>query len=160
MKKREAAERAAVIAEAMTWRNTRFSHRSSVKIQSAENRGGVDCAQFIRCVFAACGVIPDFDPPVYPSQWHLHRSEEWYLEWIEKFAVETMVLRPATVAIWKFGRCFSHAGILVDAENVIHAFEPTGYVAVDPIRMGALSAVRGGGKREVKFFDVWDKRRA
>lgn len=152
----EAAERAAVLAEALTWLGTPFAHRSSVK------GGGVDCAQFIRCVFVACNVIPSFDSPVYPSQWHLHRDEQRYIEWIERFAVETLVPRPATVAIWKFGRCFSHAGILVDEENVIHAFEPTGYVAVDPVRMGALSVVHGASglvKRPVKLFDVWDKRR-
>ena len=152
----EAAERAAVIAEAMTWRGTPFAHRSSVK------GGGVDCAQLLRCVFVACGVVPDFESPVYPSQWHLHRSEEHYLEWLSKFAVETLVARPATVAIWKFGRCFSHAGILVDEKRVIHAFEPTGYVAIDLVCMGDLNVVntaKGPEKRPVKLFDVWDKRR-
>lgn len=153
MEPQEAAERVAVLAEARTWLGTPFAHRSSVK------GGGVDCAQFIRCVFTVCSIIPDFESPIYPSQWHLHRNEEWYLDWVEKFAIETLIPRPATVAIWKFGRCFSHAGILVDAENVIHAFEPTGYVAVDPVRMGSLSTMPDGRKRPVKLFDAWDKRR-
>ena len=153
----EAHERAAVIAEAKTWVGTPFAHRSMVK------GAGVDCAQLVRLVFIATGVMPpSVDPGVYASQWHLHRDEERYLAWANYLAVEVPRPQPADVGIWKFGRVYSHAGIIIDDEHVLHAFADNGHVTIDAIRMGRLSVMpgpKGGVPRPVKFFDIWAKRR-
>jgi cell wall-associated NlpC family hydrolase len=153
----EAGLRAAVIAEARTWLGTPFAHRSMVK------GGGVDCAQLVRLSYIAAGVLPEWvDPGVYASQWHLHRDEERYLAWGHYLGIEVAEPRPADVAIWQFGRVYSHAGIIIDAEHVVHAFEPNREVTIDLVRMGALSTMldlakgrNGGGvPRPVKYFDL------
>jgi NlpC/P60 family putative phage cell wall peptidase len=148
----EAALRAAIIAEAKSWVGTPFAHRAMVK------GAGVDCAQLVRLVFIACGVLSEtVDPGLYPSQWHLHRDEERYLNWGYRLAIEVPRPQPADVAIWRFGRVFSHAGIVIDDERVLHAFADNHEVTIDLMRMGQLSMMhgaRGPMPRPVKYFDL------
>lgn len=123
--------RAAVVAEALTWLDTPYHHHAQIK------GVGVDCAQILLAVYA--GLIPELDPGLYPPDWHLHRSEERYIEWMQAAgAVQTfgpvvvngqtvghLVARgplPGDVALFQFGRCFSHAGIVLDSDRVVHAY--------------------------------------
>jgi cell wall-associated NlpC family hydrolase len=140
--------RAAVLAEALTWVGTPFMNGASIK------GSGVDCAMLIKAVFVTVGVLPPLEVESYPSDWHLHRDEERYLEWAHQLAVEIETPQPADVAIWRFGRCYSHAGILLDADHVIHAWRRGGGVQVDALRMGALS-FHGSQPRPVKYFDLF-----
>ena len=153
----EAQQRAAVIAEARTWLGTPFAHRATVK------GAGVDCAQLVRLVYIATGIMPlSVDPGIYASQWHLHRDEERYLAWADWLAVEVPRPQPGDVAIWKFGRVFSHAGIIIDDEHVLHAFADNREVTIDAARMGKLSMMagpKGAVPRPVKYFDIFAKRR-
>ena len=113
--------RAAVVAEALTWLGTPYHHHARIK------GVGVDCAQILLAVYA--GLIPELDPGLYPPDWHLHRSEERSIEWLKAAgAVQTSGLwsvrgaLPGDVALFQFGRCFSHAGIVLDDERVVHAY--------------------------------------
>lgn len=133
--------RQAIVAEACTWLRTPYHHMARVKGQ------GVDCAQILIAVYSACGVIADFDPGYYPSDWAMHRSEEIYLEGLFANAKEVDSPQPGDVAIWKFGRCFSHGAIVVDWPTGIHAYRRDGVVLAD-LTQGHLT------DREVKFFSV------
>lgn len=112
----EQQQRAAVLAEVQTWLRTPYMHRQRV-------RGlGVDCAWLLIKVYNQCGLLPAIDPGNYPPDWHLHRNEERYLRWMSVYCELVDHPRPGDVAIWKFGRTYSHAAIVMDERRVIHSY--------------------------------------
>lgn len=118
-----------VIAAGRTWVGTPYHHMGRVKGH------GVDCAKVIIAAFVEAGVNEDFDPGFYTPDWHHHRSEERYLQFMEKYLVRIdeewddapfenrpdWTPPPASVIIIKLGRTFSHSGLVTDWPNVIHA---------------------------------------
>lgn len=111
-------QRARVVAEALTWTGTPWHHQGRVK------GAGVDCGMFLAEVFERAGVIPHVDPGDYPPDWNLHRSEERYLGWVEKFAQrlpEGAAPRPGDIALFKFGRCVNHGAIVTSWPQIIHS---------------------------------------
>lgn len=138
-------KRAAVIAEAATWLGTPYHHCADVR------GAGVDCAMLLVRVYQACGLTPlDFDPRPYSPQWHTHRGDELYLQWIVVAgAVPTSTPQAGDVAIWKFGRAYSHAGILTDDSHVIHALQDAGAVTISRLTDTPLAG------RDVKFYSVF-----
>lgn len=107
--------RAAIVAEARTWLRTPYHHRARVK------GAGVDCAMLLAEVYERVGLIPHVSPLPYPMDWHLHRGEERYLKWVEQYAGSVSQPLPGDIALWRFGRCFSHGAIVVEWPMVIHA---------------------------------------
>jgi cell wall-associated NlpC family hydrolase len=105
-----------VIAEARTWIRTPWHHRARVK------GAGVDCVMLLAEVYEAVGVIPHVEPEAYPIDIMLHRDGEPVLRWMEKLANEIESPEPGDVVVYKFGRSYSHAGIYVGDDRVIHAF--------------------------------------
>ena len=72
-------------------------------------------------VFVDLGLAPGFDPRPYPRDWMLHRSEERFLGWVERFADQTQAPESGDVALFSFGRCVSHGGIVCEPGYMIHA---------------------------------------
>src|SRR5579863_4848032 len=126
-----ACERAAVIRYAQEWLRTPYHHGGRVK------GAGVDCAMLLAEVYAEAGLVRHLAIPHYPPDWHLHRDAERYLGVLLDHAVEyvpdvsgadhphpdppplrgrereggklsTRPILPADIALWRFGRCFSH----------------------------------------------------
>lgn len=114
-----------VVTEALTWLGTPYHHQGRVK------GFGVDCAMLLCEVYHAVGLVPFVDPTPYPHDWHLHRSEERYLGWIEQFADPVETPQAGDVALYKFGRCVSHAAIVIEWPRVIHAYLGQGCVLAD-----------------------------
>ncbi len=85
----------------------------------------MDCAQLLIAVYHEAGQIPEIQPEHYPHDWHLHRDEEKYLSWVEKFAHQVDVPQPGDVAIFRIGRTWSHAGIVIEWPMIIHAWFAT-----------------------------------
>ena len=146
--------RARVVAEALTWQGTRYHHQASVK------GVGVDCLMIIVRVGQAVGLIdPGLKIPPYSTQFNLHRSSESYLEGLLGHMREVEIPRPGDVAIWKFGRCFSHAGIIKEWPTVIHASNAAGCVVVEDIEtIPWLKNTKHKGAAEprpVKFLSIW-----
>ena len=58
------------------------------------------------------------------SDWHLHRGEERYLGFLLARAREVAAPLAGDVILFKYGRCFSHGGIVtrVDPLTIVHAF--------------------------------------
>jgi cell wall-associated NlpC family hydrolase len=154
----ESAQRQAVLSEAESWIGTPFHHQGRVK----GRQGGVDCAMFLLEVFTAAGVIKadggkwlaESGLLNYSQQWHLHHSQEKYLEMIQALGGHEIAASPlhGDIAIWKMGRAYSHAAIVLLWPCIIHA-------AAAPIRCcildNALLSVLNLGQYPVKFFSAW-----
>lgn len=139
----EAQERQAVIAEALTWLGTPYHHHGRLK------GVGVDCGQSLCAIYEAAGVTAEIDPGTYSTAWHLHRSEELYVQWLERVgAVRTDKPSAGDVALFRFGRTFSHGGVLVDQRTVLHA-----YIRQAVILTRLDEAPLAG--RPVQFWTLW-----
>jgi NlpC/P60 family putative phage cell wall peptidase len=146
----EAADRAAIVAEALTWVRTPYAHAQRLK------GCGCDCAGLPLEVYAAVGLIPPTDVGLYSHQWHLHRSAERYLEWVERFAHEIprAEAHAGDFLVWRFGRTYSHGAILIDARRIVHAYAQAGKVILDDAAMHPELK-----NRPVKAFSFWPARR-
>lgn len=114
-----ALQRAAVVAEALTWVGTPYHHRARVK------GAGVDCGMILAAVYPAAGVTGPIEPAPYPPDWHLHRAAERYLGEVRRYAphaVEFDAMQPGDIPVWKFGRCFSHGAIYIGDGRIVHAY--------------------------------------
>jgi cell wall-associated NlpC family hydrolase len=137
------SQREQIVAEAKTWLGTPFHHQGRVK------GAGVDCVMLLLEVYAATGIIKPYDPGFYPHDWHYHRSDEKYLEGMLKFASEIPgPPQPGDVALFKFGRAFSHGAIAVEWPICIHSYVCRGVELVD---IGKDAEFWG---RPAKFFSV------
>lgn len=118
------AARAAIVAEARRWLGTPYHHHG--RVQGV----GVDCAMLLAEVFESVGLVARVEPGTYPHDWHLHRSEERFLSWVERCgARETGTPEPGDVAIFKYGRAYSHGAVLVERDlSVVHAYIGMGVI--------------------------------
>lgn len=116
------------INEAMTWIGT--PHHNEARVKGA----GVDCGQILIAVYEKVGVLPvkACQPEHYPPDFALHRGEEKYLHWIQKFCdvVEGEPL-PGDIAVFQYGRCVSHAGIIMGNNKIIHSYRGLGVIVSD-----------------------------
>lgn len=136
--------REAVVQEALSWQRTPYHHMGDIK------GVGVDCAMILVRVYAACGLVPrTLDPRPYPAEWHLHRSVERYLGWLDQYGREVDVPQPGDIAVYKFGRCYSHGAIVINENTVLHSYLKQGVTLAsmdhDPLR-----------DRLVKFYTLWE----
>lgn len=106
----EAAERAAVVAEARSWIGTPYRHMGRAKGPS----GGVDCAQLVWAVFHRCGLTPFMALEPYPPDFMLHQGLERYMRIVLERAHEVSAPAPGDVALYRVGRLYAH-GAIVDA---------------------------------------------
>lgn len=145
MSRSEAEERAAVVAEARLWLGTPYAHRQRL-------RGlGVDCAQLPAAVYHAAGLIPAIKPD-YVQDWHLHRDEERFIGWVLKMGaveIERDQIGPGDLGLWRWGRAFSHGGIVVDPPFVIHSYVEVGVTLDDITSHEELKT------RPARFFSFW-----
>lgn len=122
------AQREKVVEEVLSWLGTPYVHTGRIK------GVGVDCAQLLIAVYDAAGVIEAFDPGHYTHDWYMNRSEELYLGHLMRYAVRTDDPQPGDIASYNFGRCVSHAGIIVEPGYLVHAYRPHGRVDLMELR--------------------------
>ena len=141
----EAEERAAVVAEAMTWLMTPYHHHARIK------GVGVDCANLPAAVYEAVGLIPNVQPD-YSPQWYEHRDEELFLAFVTPYATEITrdEIGPGDFAIWKFGRTYAHGGIITAPPLMIHASAPNQIV-----HLADIDRDDDFGTRPRRFFTLW-----
>ena len=115
--------REAIIAEARSWLKTPYHHCQRVK------GVGVDCIQLLIASYVAAGVVEgDIKTGYYPSDWHLHRNVERYLDGMRSKLHQTDTAKKGDIALFRFGRTVSHGAIVLDASYVIHAYVHLGCV--------------------------------
>ncbi|GAI55010.1 unnamed protein product, partial [marine sediment metagenome] len=75
-------------------------------------------------VMQSLGYMSKYKLRYYPLDWNLHEGAGDYLkDEIGKFAVEIREgIRPGDVVIFRFGRCESHAGIMVAQNLFVHCY--------------------------------------
>lgn len=133
-----------IIAEARTWVGTPYHHMGAVK------GAGVDCAQLLNMIYSEVGLIERVDYGEYSQDWMLHRSEEKYLRVIMNHAKKVDHPLPGDVVLWKIGRCFSHAAVVVTWPEIIHSYKAEGCV----YGLGDQGEFEG---RECVFFSLMDE---
>ena len=144
----EAAARAAVVAAARAWAGTPYHHAADVK------GVGVDCAMLLVRVYCDLGLVEPFDPRPYVRDWMLHRDDERYLGFLIDRARIVSEPGPGDVILFRFGRCFSHGGIVTvpNPLTIVHAFAPARGVLEEEVgRNGELA----GRLPAVKFASYW-----
>jgi hypothetical protein len=155
----ERAQRRAVVEAALSWCDTPYRNCGMVK----GPKGAVDCSMLLVAAWTEAKVFKPFDPRPYPSDWMLHSTEERYLAWMRAIADETTTPQPGDTILYMFGRCFSHAAIIVDDAYVVHAFADNrkcikterNWVTLQRARIAGGEAV----ERPQLYFDMWSKLR-
>ncbi|HOW47370.1 MAG TPA: NlpC/P60 family protein [Rubrivivax sp.] len=146
--------RAAVAAEALSWLRTPYHHGQGVK------GVGVDCAMLLVRTYAACGLVPpELDPRPYAFDWHLHRSDEVFLGWLQRHGRELPAEGPGAagdVQVWRYGRCYSHGAVLLGDGRMVHALRALGQVTLGrldeadlagrPAKRFRVHGLAGGGQ--------------
>lgn len=130
-------QRQALVSEARSWVGTPYHHMGAVK------GAGCDCAQLIKQCFMGCGLVEDFPVPQYTRDWHLHRSEENYLSYVERYLHRrdhqeqsldahsrdsAFKVDSGDIIMFRVGRCFSHSAIVTEWPLAVHASFPSGCV--------------------------------
>ena len=148
----ESTQRATVVAAARSWVGTPYHNCADVK------GAGVDCGMLLVRVFCDLKLCPPFDPRPYPPDWHLHRSEEKYLGFVFDHAHQVEQPGPGDVAVFRFGRCYSHGGIVTAAAplTIVHAYHPARQVVEDVVERDARLAAAAC---EPRFFSIWARQR-
>lgn len=142
----EAARRVAVVHAGMQWLGTPY--RPCARVRGA----GVDCANFLAAAFEDAGIVAPVVLGHYPPDWHLHRSEERFLEHIAAYCRPLETHESPTggdVALFRFGRCVAHGALLVSPLVVLHAFRGRGVIYDDIGPDSALAA---------RFAGIWTLR--
>lgn len=149
----ETVERQAVVDEALSWIGTPYHHHGRIKGRD----GGVDCLMLLAEIFERCGLVPPVEPGNYARDWHIHRSEELYMNGLMGYAGqrpegETPVA--GDIALFRFGRTFSHGAVVVEASAVlrkvvvVHSYINRGVI------LGRLGEEPLAG-RPVQFWSYW-----
>lgn len=140
----EHAQRERVCQIARRWIGTPWHHRARVEGQ------GVDCAQLLIAVYAEAGLFPAFDPGDYAIDRMMHSAAEVMQGWCEQLGRVTHDPKPGDAVLWRFGRSFSHAGLVIDwPGTVLHAFRPYGQVCETPADASFLAG------REFIHYTFW-----
>jgi len=139
--------RKAVVAEALSWVNTPYLEGARVK------GAGVDCGQLLIQVYANVGLIEPFDTGYYSPQHHMHSNEERYLNYVLERSTEVPEPELGGIVMFRFGRVYSHGGVVIGWPRIVHAlrFAGTAIVNVDQCRLGP----RALDKLPRKFFTLW-----
>lgn len=147
----EADARNAIVTEANSWIGTPYISNAMIK----GKRGGTDCAMFLVGVYSNIGIIPkEFDPRPYPAQWHVHRNEEKYLNYVMSFVKEIEgPPKPGDLAMFKVGKVFAHGAIVVNWPNVVHAMGNDAVMPQDISR--CIIGKRALARIPQRFFSLW-----
>ena len=130
------------IAEAAkSWLGT--PHINNAKVKGK----GIDCGMLLLASTEDAGLIKKGVVQVepYSNEWHLHRSEEFFKAYVEKYCDKVDDLQVGDFLLYQYGRCVSHGAIYIGNDTVVHAM----------VRQGVIMS----NINEVMFFDAHGKSR-
>ena len=155
-------ERAAAVAEARSWIGTPYHHMGDGEQREGRQLKGVgiDCAQILIEVFSAIGVIKWFSTGKYGRDWMMHNGEERYLSFIRPYAEEydwqKEPIGDGDIVAWRFGRSFSHGGIVTQWPRVVHAYAPFNMVDESDTSVASQLTLIGIAPRPMLAFRMRD----
>lgn len=138
-------QRELVVREALSWVGTPYRQQGDKK------NIAVDCCMLLTRCYVDAGILEEFDPRPYPPEWYLHQSDERYLEWVESVAKETTDPQIGDIILFRFGKCFSHSGIISRPGYIVHAFAKLRMCVETELKFGIFH------NRRSRFFTLWDK---
>jgi hypothetical protein len=151
--------RAKVVSEARSWIGTPYHHMGAgLQVPGRQLKGiGIDCAQILVEVYAACDVIEWFDTGKYPADFMMHSDDPTYIDLIipraEEYDWRVEPILPADLPVWLFGRTYSHGGIVTEWPKVVHAYAPYGFVDESDVTQGSHLSLIGHRKpRPMRMF--------
>lgn len=131
-----------VVRAAREWIGTPYHHRARVK------GAGCDCLMLIVEAFTVAGLLPrDLVVPDYSRDMMFHSADSSYLDAVLEYCDEVAAPRAGDIALWRFGKTFSHGAIVSEWPRVVHAYAPFGRV----IEMSVTDDLRLM-RRPVRFF--------
>lgn len=136
-----------IIQEARSWLGTPYHHKGRIK------GVGVDCGGLLYEVYGKFMPLGPY-PEYYAEDWALHQdNNEIYLEFMKPYTVPWDAPVPGGIAVFRYGRAFSHGAIISEKGTFIHSFGRTG-------RGKVLESTRdyfvenNMSLRKVKYFDM------
>lgn len=146
----ETEERARVVAEARRW--VRTPYHTNADVMGA----GVDCGMLLVRVFVDTGLVEPFDPRPYPTDWHMHRSEERYLGFVTGRSRQVEEPGLGDIVLFRFGRCYSHGGIVtgLGPVRIVHAHMPARMVLEEILSKCPELSLHG---RTPHYYSVWPR---
>ena len=108
-----------------------FGWLGTPHVNNAKVKGkGVDCGMLlIAAVEDAKGIEKDsVKIKPYSNEWHLHRDEEWFKAYVEKYCDKVDDLQVGDFLMYQYGRCISHGAIYIGNDTVIHAVVGRGVI--------------------------------
>lgn len=131
-----------ILQAARAWLGTPYHHRARVR------GAGCDCLMLIVEAYTDAGLLPvGLEIPDYPPDIMFHADDHSYLAAVLDYCEEVETPQPGDLALWKFGKSFSHGAIVSAWPNVIHAYAP--FRSVVEMSMHEDSRL---AKRPVRFF--------
>lgn len=110
----------AIANEAKKWADARVPYR-----HRGVTMEGCDCSGLVIGVMKKLGFLLNYKLRYYPIDWNLHNaSGEYLVQELRRYAIEVKKseIRLGDVLVFKFGRCESHAAILVDKNVFVHCY--------------------------------------
>lgn len=112
-----------VVEETKSWVGTPYRHYSMKKGL------GADCGLFIMGVYDNLGLIKYEMPEFYPRDWAYHKPVgEMFVSIVRKYCYEIQkdCVKLGDIIVYKFGKCLSHAAILIEDDMIVHSEVPVG----------------------------------
>jgi cell wall-associated NlpC family hydrolase len=108
-----------IVKEAREWIGTPYKHWEGVK------GCGADCGLFVMKVYDEVGLTKFTKPPFYPLDWAFHNPVGEMFEQVvlahdcKEIPKEEAGL--GDIILYQFGKCMSHASIIVEDNKIIHS---------------------------------------
>lgn len=100
-------------------------------VNNAKVKGiGVDCGMLLIAALEDSGTIKKDDIKIkpYSNEWHLHRDEEWFKSYVERYCDKVDDLQVGDFLLYQYGRCVSHGAVYIGNNTVVHALVDRGVI--------------------------------
>lgn len=134
--------RETAVCTARRWIGTPYHHRARCL------GAGCDCLMLIVESYVAAGLLPaEIEIPEYPQDIMFHSDDSRYVDTVLEYCDEVPQPQPGDLAMWRYGKTWSHGAVVSDWPRVIHAYAP--FCAV--VEMSVTDDSRLAN-RAVRFF--------